>query len=79
MSDPVNPNHYRIGGFEVADVLDAWGLDHHLASAVEYIARAGRKTPDLLTDLRKARWRVDRAISLLEKRARRGRRVRGRK
>ena len=49
MSDAVNPGHYqadvrarKLGGYvriECADVVDALGLDHHTASAFEYIWR----------------------------------------
>lgn len=68
-TDMVNhPPHY--GGdtiYEVIKVLEAWELGFHLGNAVKYIARAGKKSPDQLNDLLKARWYLDRYISNLEK------------
>ena len=74
MSDTVNPGHYqadvrarKLGGYvriECADVIDALGLDHHTASALEYIWRHKRKGG--ITDLRKAKWRIERAIERAE-------------
>jgi hypothetical protein len=64
-----HPAHY--GGannpYEVIKVLEAWGLDKSfcLGNTIKYIARAGKKG-DLLTDLRKARWYLDREIAKLE-------------
>lgn len=67
MGDAINhPAHY--GGdtpTEPIKVIEAWGLDFSLGNAVKYIARAGRKGSEL-EDLRKARWYLDRKISLLE-------------
>jgi len=62
--DDVNhPDHYTSGGIEVIDFIEAKGLGFHLGNAVKYIARAGKKDPDnLVQDLEKARWYIDRAI-----------------
>ena len=58
-----HPAHY--GGhsdpYEAIKVIEAWGLGFHLGNTVKYLARAGRKG-DRLTDLRKARWYLDREI-----------------
>lgn len=62
-----HPSHY--GGdtaYETIKVIEAWGLGFHLGNAVKYISRAGKKT-DVLEDLRKARWYIDREIQRLEK------------
>jgi hypothetical protein len=65
--DLVNaPPHYRAGGIEAVDTIEAFGLGWHLGDAVAYILRAGRKG-DALEDLRKARWHLDREISIREK------------
>lgn len=65
--DMVNhPSHYKSGGMEVIDVLEAFNLNFRLANCVKYILRAGRKE-DALEDLKKARWYFDRDISKLEK------------
>ena len=66
LSDPINPDHYRSGGMEAIDVIEAFFPDSfHLGNAFKYIARAGKKG-DRLEDLRKARWYVDREIARLE-------------
>lgn len=66
--DPVNhPKHYNMGGIEVIDAIEAWGLGFSLGSAVKYIARAGHKANSpLVEDLKKAAWYVQREISRLE-------------
>lgn len=62
--DSVNhPDHYTSGGIETIDFIEAKQLGFHLGNAVKYIARAGKKDPDMLIqDLEKARWYLDRAI-----------------
>lgn len=60
------PAHYIEGRYyEPLDVIEDWGLDFHLGNAVKYISRAGRKG-DRLTDLKKARFYLDREIRNLE-------------
>ena len=61
-SDPVNPQHYKGLNPEPINAIEGWHLDYHLGCCVKYIARAGRKSPDVLTDLKKARWYLDREI-----------------
>lgn len=61
-----HPAHY--GGdttYEAIKVIEAWGLGFCLGNAVKYIARAGKKD-DLIKDLQKARWYLDREIKRLE-------------
>ena len=68
--DSVNhPSHYTDGHqIEVIEFLEDWMLPFHLANAVKYIARAGRKDPDkTVEDLQKAAWYINRYIALLEK------------
>lgn len=69
MSDPVtNPEHYDLGGgLEVLDVIEAlgWGKDYLRANACKYLLRHERKG-DPITDLRKARYCIDRLIEMLE-------------
>ena len=61
-----NPSHYAEGRqFEPIDVIEDWELNFRLANTVKYISRAGRKQ-DILEDLRKARWYLDREIQHLE-------------
>ena len=68
MADTVNhPPHYGGGEspYEAIKVIEAWSLGFCLGNVVKYLARAGRKG-DILEDLRKARWYLDREITRLE-------------
>jgi hypothetical protein len=62
-----HPPHY--GGaddpFEAIKVIEAWQLGFHLGNVVKYLSRAGKKGTTL-TDIKKARWYLDRYIALLE-------------
>ena len=67
--DHVNhPPHY--GGpdnpYEAIKVIEAWGLGFCLGNTIKYIARAGKKD-DLLQDLKKAAWYLNRQIEFMEK------------
>lgn len=68
-NDAVNkPSHYCEGRkFEPADVAEDWELDKdaYLFNVFTYIARAGRKD-DIVQDLEKARWYLDRRIKCLK-------------
>lgn len=58
-----NPSHYVEGRtIEPIFVIEEFGLCHHLACVLKYIARAGRKT-STINDLRKAAWYLDRELS----------------
>jgi len=60
--DPVNhPVHYKVGGIETIDFIEAKALSYHLGNAVKYITRADHKG-NRLQDLQKAKWYIDRAI-----------------
>lgn len=62
-ADPVNhPAHYKVGGVETIDFIEAKGLTYHLGNAVKYISRADHKG-NRLQDLQKAKWYIDRAIA----------------
>ena len=64
--DPINPDHYRSGGMEAIDVIEAFFPDSfHLGNAFKYIARAGKKG-GAIEDLRKSVWYVQREIARLE-------------
>lgn len=62
--DVVNhPPHYKDGGIETIDYIEAKRLGYHLGNVVKYISRAGKKgTANGLEDLRKAQWYLARAI-----------------
>ncbi len=60
--DPVNhPEHYKVGGIETIDFIEAKALSYHLGNAVKYITRADHKG-NRLQDLQKAKWYINRAI-----------------
>lgn len=65
-NDPVNhPSHYTFGKIEVIDFLEDQKFPYHLANAVKYISRAGRKNPDkTIEDLEKAVWYLNRYMRL---------------
>ena len=65
-----HPAHY--GGeeniYEAIKVIEAWNLNFNLGNAVKYIARAGKKG-DLVEDLKKAAWYLEREIDNLKEAA----------
>jgi acetolactate synthase regulatory subunit len=62
-TDNVNhPAHYKVGGVETIDFIEAKGLNYNLSNVVKYITRAGHKD-DLREDLLKARWYLEREIA----------------
>jgi hypothetical protein len=66
-SDMVNhPTHYKAGGIETIDFIEAKNLGYHLGNVVKYVSRADFKG-NKLEDLQKAKWYLDRAISNLSK------------
>jgi hypothetical protein len=67
MNDVVNhPPHYKSGGVETIDFIEAKRLGYHLGNVVKYISRAGIKSHCPLEDLKKARWYLDRYITKME-------------
>jgi len=67
-SDPVyHPAHYKVGGIETIDFIEAKKLNYNLGNVVKYVSRADHKG-ERLENLEKARWYLDREIgSLSEK------------
>jgi 3-dehydroquinate dehydratase len=64
--DPIeHPAHYTQGSVEVWDAIEAWKLGYLEGNIVKYVARAKYKG-DELSDLRKARQYLNRAIEKLE-------------
>jgi hypothetical protein len=63
-----HPQHYGGAGnpYEAIKVIEAWELGFCLGNTVKYISRAGKKD-DVLQDLKKARWYLDREIQNREK------------
>lgn len=61
--DNVNhPDHYKAGGIETIDFIEAKNLNYHLGNVVKYIARADSKG-NRKEDLLKAQWYLDREIA----------------
>jgi len=61
-NDPVeHPAHYKVGGIETIDFIEAKNLGYNLGNVVKYITRADHKG-NKLEDLRKAQWYLTRAI-----------------
>ena len=66
--DAVNhPSHYGGEGnqYEAIKIIEALNLDFLLGNTVKYIVRAGKKD-DLLQDLKKAKWYLNRKINNIE-------------
>lgn len=67
ISDAVNhPAHYKTGGIETIDFIEAKDLGYHLGNVVKYVTRADHKG-NKLEDLKKAQWYLNRAIENLSK------------
>jgi Protein of unknwon function (DUF3310) len=64
-TDMVNhPPHYKQGGIETIDFIEAKALGYNLGNVVKYITRADHKG-NKLEDLKKAQWYLNRAIEKL--------------
>ena len=61
-----HPSHYNMGKYEAIDVIEGCNLGFNLGNTVKYISRAGHKD-DIIQDLKKARWYLDREIQRLSK------------
>jgi hypothetical protein len=65
-SDPVNhPAHYKVGGIETIDFIEAKQLNYNIGNVVKYITRADHKG-NQLQDLQKAQWYLAREIERLQ-------------
>ena len=65
MDDPVNhPAHYKTGGIETIDFIEAKKLNYNMGNAVKYISRAEHKG-NKKQDLEKAVWYLNREIGRL--------------
>ena len=60
-----HPEHYKSGGMEAIDVIEAFGLGFCLGNAVKYILRCGKKD-DPVQELKKAIWYLNREINRME-------------
>jgi len=63
VADPVNhPEHYKVGGIETIDFIEAKSLSYNLGNVVKYLTRADHKG-NKLQDLQKAQWYLNREIA----------------
>jgi hypothetical protein len=61
--DIVNhPPHYKAGGIETLDFIEAKDLNYRLGNVVKYVSRAGKKDTDPVQDLEKAMFYLKREI-----------------
>jgi hypothetical protein len=61
-SDPVNhPAHYKVGGIETIDFIEAKKLNYNLGNVVKYVTRADHKG-SRKQDLEKAIWYLKREL-----------------
>jgi hypothetical protein len=65
--DNVNsPAHYKAGGIETIDFIEAKELGYNLGNVIKYVSRADHKGKKL-EDLKKAEWYLAREIKNLSK------------
>lgn len=67
VDDPVNPNHYKVGGIESINYIQAKLTPEEFAgfckgNALKYISRAGHKG-SAAEDTRKAIWYLNRLLN----------------
>jgi hypothetical protein len=61
-ADPVNhPPHYKTGGIETIDFIEAKELNYRLGNVIKYITRSDHKG-NRAEDLKKALWYLQREI-----------------
>jgi len=63
--DPVNqPLHYKSGGVETLDFIEAKDLNYRLGNVIKYVVRCGKKDgSDPVQDLEKAAFYLNREIA----------------
>jgi hypothetical protein len=65
--DNVNsPAHYKAGGIETIDFIEAKELGYNLGNVIKYVSRADHKGKKL-EDLKKAQWYLNREVDNLSK------------
>ena len=65
-ADPVNhPAHYKVGGIETIDFIEAKKLNYNIGNVVKYLTRADHKG-NRKQDLEKALWYLNREIGTLK-------------
>ena len=63
--DAVNhPAHYKVGGIETIDFIEAKKLNYNIGNVVKYLTRADHKG-NRKQDLEKAKWYLERELSTM--------------
>lgn len=64
-----HPQHYggKDNTYEAIKVIEAWGADFCLGNVLKYISRAGKKSENIIEDLEKAKWYLERKIQNLKR------------
>lgn len=61
-----HPSHYNDGKIEVIEYIEDKDFNFNLGNVIKYVSRAGKKD-DIIQDLKKAHWYLEREITRLEK------------
>lgn len=61
-----NPPHYKVGGIDTLDFIEAKDLNFRLANVIKYVVRAEKKG-NPLEDLKKAQFYLNREIAIRER------------
>lgn len=70
--DPINhPSHYNDDPSGVECITVTEHMNFCLGNAMKYLWRAGKKN-DIIEDLKKARWYIDREIKRIERSRKKG-------
>ena len=64
MSDATNPKHYRQGGIQPIDFIEANNLGFNAGNVIKYVTRA--KFKNGAEDIRKAQWYLARHLKEIE-------------
>lgn len=70
LDNPIQPNYYKLEEpiSECTELINKLDLNFNLGNAIKYLWRAGRKTPDRLEDLKKAKQYLEFEIARSETR-----------
>lgn len=71
-ADAINPDHYKTGGIETIDYMQAKSTAEEFAghlrlTALKYLSRAGHKD-DVIQEFKKAQWYLNRLVNFMESR-----------
>lgn len=61
-----HPAHYNRGKYEAIDIIESLEMNFNLGNAFKYLFRVGHKD-DIVQELKKAKWYLDREIQRLSK------------